>query len=80
MLLLLDIDSHYLVCYQSPPQSCQRISYHSIVATPLLVAFELLHCVCLEGIDGHGGSFIDLKLVFLPLLALEIIMLVDNFL
>jgi hypothetical protein len=84
-------------------------SCHSIVATPLLVAFELLLCVYLEGIDGkskaycefvyllksivihlpckwfissfsgHDEPFIDLKLVFLPLLALEIITLVDNF-
>ncbi|XP_071676329.1 uncharacterized protein [Lolium perenne] len=57
-------------------QTSQRIPCHSIVATPLLVAFELLLCIFLE---GHGESFLDLKLVFLPLLALEIITLVDNF-
>lgn len=57
-------------------QTLQRIPCHSIVATPLLVAFELLLCIFLE---GHGESFLDLKLVFLPLLALEIITLVDNF-
>jgi len=47
----------------------------------LLVAFELLLCVYLEGLNhnGHVEPFIDLKLVFLPLLALEIITLVDNF-
>jgi hypothetical protein len=28
---------------------------------------------------GQGESFLDLKVVFLPLLALEIITLVDNF-
>ncbi|CAL5074368.1 unnamed protein product [Urochloa decumbens] len=56
-----------------------QVPCHSIVATPLLVAFELLLCVYLEGLDGHGEPFIDLKLVFLPLLALEIITLVDNF-
>ncbi|KAG8083578.1 hypothetical protein GUJ93_ZPchr0015g6995 [Zizania palustris] len=60
----------------SSPQICQMTSCHSIVATPLLVAFELLLCVYLE---GRGEPFIDLKLVFLPLLALEIITLVDNF-
>ncbi|XP_020178066.1 uncharacterized protein [Aegilops tauschii subsp. strangulata] len=54
----------------------QRIPCHSIVATPLLVAFELLLCIYLE---GQGEPFLDLKLVFLPLLALEIITLVDNF-
>jgi hypothetical protein len=63
----------------SSPESCQRVPCHSIVATPLLVAFELLLCVCLEGVNGHGEPFIDLKLVFLPLLTLEIITLVDNF-
>ncbi|XP_020396041.1 putative RING zinc finger domain superfamily protein isoform X1 [Zea mays] len=64
------------------PESCQRVPFHSIVATPLLVAFELLLCVYLEGLNhnGHVEPFIiDLKLVFLPLLALEIITLVDNF-
>ncbi|OEL16295.1 hypothetical protein BAE44_0022686 [Dichanthelium oligosanthes] len=63
----------------SSPESSQRVPCHSIVATPLLVAFELLLCVYLEGLNGHGEPFIDLKLVFLPLLALEIITLVDNF-
>ncbi|KAM0927667.1 hypothetical protein ACQ4PT_002722 [Festuca glaucescens] len=58
------------------PQSYQRIPCHSIVATPLLVAFELLLCIYLE---GQGESFLDLKLVFLPLLAMEIVTLVDNF-
>ncbi|KAL6846136.1 hypothetical protein ACP4OV_023584 [Aristida adscensionis] len=60
----------------SSTESCHRVPCHSIVATPLLVAFELLLCVYLE---GHGEPIIDLKLVFLPLLALEIITLVDNF-
>uniref|UniRef100_A0ACD5YFD1 Uncharacterized protein n=1 Tax=Avena sativa TaxID=4498 RepID=A0ACD5YFD1_AVESA len=57
-------------------QSYQRVPCHSVVATPLLVAFELLLCIYLE---GQGEPFLDLKLVFLPLLALEIITLVDNF-
>ncbi|KAG2643369.1 hypothetical protein PVAP13_2KG296500 [Panicum virgatum] len=56
----------------SSPESCQRVPCHSIVATPLLVAFELLLCVYLDGLN-------DLKLVFLPLLTLEITTLVDNF-
>ncbi|WVZ64917.1 hypothetical protein U9M48_014364 [Paspalum notatum var. saurae] len=63
----------------STTESCQWVPCHSVVATPLLVAFELLLCVYLEGLNGHGEPFIDLKLVFLPLLALEIITLVDNF-
>ncbi|KAK3133300.1 hypothetical protein QOZ80_6AG0534830 [Eleusine coracana subsp. coracana] len=59
-------------------QSC-HVPCHSIVATPLLVAFELLLCVHLEGLEGNDEPIIDLKLVLLPLLALEIITLVDNF-
>ncbi|KAK3130030.1 hypothetical protein QOZ80_6BG0488020 [Eleusine coracana subsp. coracana] len=59
-------------------QSC-HVPCHSIVATPLLVAFELLLCVYLEELEGNDEPIIDLKLVLLPLLALEIITLVDNF-
>uniref|UniRef100_A0A0E0QRA9 Uncharacterized protein n=1 Tax=Oryza rufipogon TaxID=4529 RepID=A0A0E0QRA9_ORYRU len=79
-LLALKLDGLFRGSFSLPapssPQSCQMASCHSIVATPLLVAFELLLCVYLE---GHDEPFIDLKLVFLPLLALEIITLVDNF-
>ncbi|CAN6174290.1 unnamed protein product, partial [Urochloa humidicola] len=35
----------------SSSESCQQVPCHSIVATPLLVAFELLLCVYLEGLD-----------------------------
>nr|CAB3457029.1 unnamed protein product [Digitaria exilis] len=63
----------------SSTESGRQVPCHSIVATPLLVAFELLLCVYLEGSNGRGEPFVDLKLVFLPLLALEIITLVDNF-
>ncbi|EPS64501.1 hypothetical protein M569_10280, partial [Genlisea aurea] len=47
--------------------------FHAIVATPLLVAFELLLSVYLE---RHNA--VSLKIVFLPLLALELAILVDN--
>ncbi|KAL2234959.1 UNVERIFIED_CONTAM: hypothetical protein Sindi_1228100 [Sesamum indicum] len=47
--------------------------FHAIVATPLLVAFELLLCVHLE-----RSYAVNLKIVFLPLLALEVAILVDN--
>ncbi|EPS57975.1 hypothetical protein M569_16842 [Genlisea aurea] len=47
--------------------------FHAIVAAPLLVAFELLLCEHLE-----SGRAVNLKIVFLPLLALEILVLVDN--
>ncbi|XP_024012190.1 uncharacterized protein LOC18009352 isoform X2 [Eutrema salsugineum] len=47
--------------------------FHSVMATPLLVAFEILLCVHLE--DKY---VVDLKIVFLPLLAFEVAILVDN--
>nr|DAD35249.1 TPA_asm: hypothetical protein HUJ06_005889 [Nelumbo nucifera] len=52
---------------------------HAVVATPLLVAFELLLCIYLESIYVHGFAAVNLKIVFLPLLAFEIIILIDNF-
>ncbi|OVA06753.1 Transmembrane Fragile-X-F-associated protein [Macleaya cordata] len=52
---------------------------HAIVATPLLVAFELLLCIYLEGIYVYGFTAVNLKIVFLPLLAFEMIILIDNF-
>nr|CAD1826687.1 unnamed protein product [Ananas comosus var. bracteatus] len=51
---------------------------HSIVATPLLVAFELLLCVYLQSVDDHGEPVVSLKLVFLPLLAFELTIFIDN--
>ncbi|KAL5553510.1 hypothetical protein UlMin_040911 [Ulmus minor] len=47
--------------------------YHAVLATPLLVAFELLLCIYLQNIH-----VVTLKIVFLPLLAFEIAILVDN--
>ncbi|XP_038984746.1 uncharacterized protein LOC103721407 [Phoenix dactylifera] len=52
---------------------------HSIVATPLLIAFELLLCIYLQNISTHTDPAINLKIVFIPLLAFEVIILVDNF-
>ncbi|XP_010537432.1 PREDICTED: uncharacterized protein LOC104812130 [Tarenaya hassleriana] len=52
---------------------------HAIVATPLLVAFELLLCIFLESVNVHGLPAVNLKIVFLPLLAFELTILVDNF-
>ncbi|CAK9158291.1 unnamed protein product [Ilex paraguariensis] len=46
---------------------------HAIMATPLLVAFELLLCIYLE--DNYA---VNLKIVFLPLLAFETAILIDN--
>ncbi|CAD6214191.1 unnamed protein product [Miscanthus lutarioriparius] len=52
---------------------------HSIVAAPLLIAFELLLCIYLESIRVRNHPSVDLKIVFLPLLAFEAIILTDNF-
>ncbi|KAJ0987179.1 hypothetical protein J5N97_005535 [Dioscorea zingiberensis] len=52
---------------------------HSVVATPLLISFELLLCIYLESLSAHTYPAMNLKIVFLPLLAFEIIILVDNF-
>lgn len=52
---------------------------HSIVAAPLLIAFELLLCIYLESMRVRFYPSVDLKIVFLPLLAFEAIILIDNF-
>ncbi|KAG8379376.1 hypothetical protein BUALT_Bualt07G0082200 [Buddleja alternifolia] len=52
---------------------------HAVVAMPLLVAFELLLCIHLESLYVTGSAAVNLKIVFLPLLAFEVIILIDNF-
>ncbi|CAA0818405.1 Transmembrane Fragile-X-F-associated protein [Striga hermonthica] len=52
---------------------------HAVVAMPLLVAFELLLCIYLESIYVSGSASVNLKITFLPLLAFEVIILIDNF-
>ncbi|KAM3294585.1 hypothetical protein ACQJBY_037466 [Aegilops geniculata] len=52
---------------------------HSVVAAPLLIAFELLLCIHLESLRVKNHPAVDLKIVFLPLLTFEVIILVDNF-
>ncbi|XP_015070599.1 uncharacterized protein LOC107014974 isoform X2 [Solanum pennellii] len=52
---------------------------HAVVATPLLIAFELLLCIYLESIYVYHSAAVNLKFVFLPLLAFEITILIDNF-
>ncbi|WCJ24607.1 Transmembrane Fragile-X-F-associated protein [Euphorbia peplus] len=46
---------------------------HSLLATPLLIAFELLLCIRLQ-----GTYVVNLKIVFLPLLAFQTAILIDN--
>ncbi|PIN23686.1 putative E3 ubiquitin ligase [Handroanthus impetiginosus] len=57
----------------SMPHGRNWAPFHAIVAAPLLVAFEILLCVHLE-----KKYAVNLKIVFLPLLALETAILVDN--
>ncbi|ANM61136.1 Transmembrane Fragile-X-F-associated protein [Arabidopsis thaliana] len=57
----------------SMPHDRHWAPFHSVMATPLLVAFEILLCVHLE--DKY---VVDLKIVFLPLLAFEVAILIDN--
>ncbi|KAJ4713338.1 Transmembrane Fragile-X-F-associated protein [Melia azedarach] len=63
----------------SVPHNRHWAPCHTIVATPLLVAFELLLCIYLESVNVLGFAAINLKIVFLPLLAFELTILIDNF-
>ncbi|XP_022765849.1 uncharacterized protein LOC111310666 isoform X1 [Durio zibethinus] len=63
----------------SVPHNRQWAPCHTIVATPLLISFELLLCIYLESVNVHNFAAVNLKIVFLPLLAFEIIILIDNF-
>ncbi|XP_045828351.1 uncharacterized protein LOC123920196 [Trifolium pratense] len=57
----------------SMPHGRQWAPCHSVIATPLLVAFELLLCIHL------GSSYVvNLKIVFIPLIAFELVILIDN--
>ncbi|BBG94432.1 Transmembrane Fragile-X-F-associated protein [Prunus dulcis] len=47
--------------------------FHAVMATPLLVAFELMLCIYLE-----SRYVVSLKIVFAPLVALELAILFDN--
>ncbi|KAK9669033.1 hypothetical protein RND81_13G104000 [Saponaria officinalis] len=52
---------------------------HAVVATPLIVAFELLLCIYLESLQAFDMPIISLKIVFIPLLAFQTVVLIDNF-
>ncbi|KAL8261253.1 hypothetical protein R6Q59_025302 [Mikania micrantha] len=62
----------------STPHNRNWAPCHSIVGMALLVAFELLLCVFLESVYVRRVPALSLKIVFLPLLAFEITILVDN--
>ncbi|XP_022973618.1 uncharacterized protein LOC111472200 [Cucurbita maxima] len=57
----------------SMPHDRYWAPWHAVMATPLLVAFEVLLCIYLE-----CSNVIDLKIVFVPLMIFEIAILVDN--
>nr|KAJ0218042.1 hypothetical protein LSAT_V11C300133800 [Lactuca sativa] len=52
---------------------------YAVVATPLLIAFELLLCIYLENSHVTKPPPVSLQTVFLPLLAFEVTILVGNF-
>ncbi|RDX63449.1 hypothetical protein CR513_58119, partial [Mucuna pruriens] len=57
----------------SIPHDRRWAPFHSLVATPLLVAFELLLCIHL------GSSYVmNLRIVFMPLVFFEMAILFDN--
>ncbi|CAL0307149.1 unnamed protein product [Lupinus luteus] len=63
----------------SAPRNRHWAPCHAVVATPLIIAFELLLCIYLESLYVDGYAAVNLKLVFLPLLTFEILILIDNF-
>ncbi|XVF50651.1 hypothetical protein PTKIN_Ptkin04bG0119000 [Pterospermum kingtungense] len=62
----------------SVPHNRQWAPCHAIVAIPLLIAFELLLCIYLESVNVGGFAAVNLKMVFLPLSAFEVTILIDN--
>ncbi|MBA0855959.1 hypothetical protein Goshw_021625 [Gossypium schwendimanii] len=57
----------------SMPHDRDWAPFHALISTPLLVAFELLLCIRLD-----SSYVVNLKIVFLPLLAFEMAILIDN--
>ncbi|PON75392.1 Transmembrane Fragile-X-F-associated protein [Parasponia andersonii] len=57
----------------SLPRDRHWAPFHAVMATPLLVAFEILLFIYLQ-----NNNVVTLKIVFLPLLAFETAILVDN--
>ncbi|KAJ7557508.1 hypothetical protein O6H91_05G129300 [Diphasiastrum complanatum] len=62
-----------------PPHGRTWAPCHTVVAVPLLIAFELLLCTYLDSRAVYGNTAVSLKVVFLPLLAFEAVILIDNF-
>lgn len=62
----------------SMPRDRHWTPCHTILAMPLIITFELLLCVYLWSTEAYGFVAVDLKIVFIPLLALEITILLEN--
>ncbi|KAH7283525.1 hypothetical protein KP509_34G011400 [Ceratopteris richardii] len=62
-----------------PPHDRHWAPCHSVIAAPLFVAFEVLLCTYLSIHTSTGDSILSMKIVFIPLLFLEAVILVDNF-
>eukprot|EP00270_Netrium_digitus_P013462 TRINITY_DN4479_c0_g1_i2.p1 TRINITY_DN4479_c0_g1~~TRINITY_DN4479_c0_g1_i2.p1 ORF type:complete len:505 (+),score=130.56 TRINITY_DN4479_c0_g1_i2:183-1697(+) len=53
---------------------------HSVVAPPLVLAFEILLCCYLAALEGKGHKPpMHLAVVFVPIILLQVIILLDNF-
>ncbi|BBM99475.1 hypothetical protein MPTK1_1g21510 [Marchantia polymorpha subsp. ruderalis] len=63
----------------APPHDRQWAPCHTVVAVPLLVSFELLLCCYLATLEASHTEVVSLKVVFLPLLVFQAIILIDNF-
>ncbi|CAM6019705.1 unnamed protein product [Sphagnum balticum] len=63
----------------SPPYDHHWAPCHTVVSIPLLIAFELLLCCYLNTREVCGVPAVSLKLVFLPLLLFQAVILIDNF-
>lgn len=63
----------------TPPHDRHWSPCHTVVAIPLLIAFEILLCCYLDTLEASGTPAVSLKIVFLPLLTFEAIVLIDNF-
>jgi len=63
----------------SPPYDRHWAPCHTVVSIPLLIAFELLLCCYLNTHEVCGVPAVSLKVVFLPLLLFQAVILIDNF-
>ncbi|KMZ68530.1 Baculoviral IAP repeat-containing protein [Zostera marina] len=63
----------------SVPMDRHWAPLHALLAMPLLLSFELLLCIFLQTLSVRGIPAVSLKIVFLPLLLFQLVILIDNF-